>query len=828
MWKKFLSAVVILGLFSTSAVSALEVTGGTGSGATIPSYISSFQVTPATFNPGANQTATVSFNLSAGAGIYAYAVDTAFNVYAIAGSAVSPAQTSAGNVSYTWYGRSGNTAGGTVLANGSYTIRAFAYSGNNIVDSDTGTVTISSQVAEPTSAPQISGLTASPSTFSAQNNEDTEVSFRVDQDAYLTVTVVESAKGGLVDVRTFSNYSGDDWYAMNRDHSINWDGKNNNGEVVADGSYTIEVKAINDNGSRTAKTTVQITTAVVSSDIIRDFQLDPSGSWDPTDDEELEISFELNREVDSLRIDAKKGSKTIEILDEDDADDDDYEESWDGTDDDGDYVSEGAWDIIIRADNDSITRTINVVYEKPTITDAFVTKSSFDAEENEFTTLVFKVDTAAEVTVELMQGTRRELKLLDEVSVQKNKWYTVEWNGLDEDGEEADEGRDWKFKITAENEIDDDISDSETVEVDLEEDDVSSNKSNVTNDYVVPVILDEDFQMSATIAYCIDEAADVLLAVYEGTSTSGRAEIELLDYVNQSAGCHTVQWNGLDEDNKELDEGVYSYKLISRTEGNHKDTEVGKFVVGTVGNYVFDDDDDDDDDNCDDFGGCLPPPPTDCGGYWDTGSLGNNTEMCEAISWVTKEGIFTGYADGSYRPYNYINRAEVLKVVLNAFDNMVILPLDGTSQGFPDVDSHAWYMPYVRTARFYAMLEGYPDGQAKLGNHVNRVEFLKFVLEAAQSFSGYYIPNYGFSNYADVEVGSWYSNYAGVAYDYMLFNEYYHNGQYNLQPADLVQRGEVALLLYRMHINGLLDGTNSGFPAAGNGYYDSMNVPLYY
>ena len=43
---------------------------------------------------------------------------------------------------------------------------------------------------------------------------------------------------------------------------------------------------------------------------------------------------------------------------------------------------------------------------------------------------------------------------------------------------------------------------------------------------------DEDFYASTTIYYCIDEAADILLAVYEGTSTSGRAEFELLDYVN--------------------------------------------------------------------------------------------------------------------------------------------------------------------------------------------------------------------------------------------------------------------------------------------------------
>ena len=118
-------------------------------------------------------------------------------------------------------------------------------------------------------------------------------------------------------------------------------------------------------------------------------------------------------------------------------------------------------------------------------------------------------------------------------------------------------------------------------------------------------------------------------------------------------------------------------------------------------------------------------------------------------------------------------------------------------------------MPYVRTAVFYGMLDGYGDGTARLENNVNRVELLKFVLEASNQFTGYefatgyYYPEsaYTYDFYADVAYDSnsmWFYDYANAAYQYELYNTYFVNGQEYLHPAQLVERGEVALLLYRM------------------------------
>ncbi len=809
MWKKFLAVMAILGLLSTSAFALAGDPQPGGNGGAV-SYIDNFSVTPATFNASKSESAKVEFDLSQAATVYVYVVN---EKYEIVGTLWDNVAAQAGHLVATWYGKVGNLQTGAALADGKYQVKAFALSNNAILDFDYKDVSIASTPVVNEQAPKISNLKADPLTFSAAGNEDTEISFNVDKDAYLTVAI----KKADTTVKTFADYD-NDWYKSTETHSINWNGKDNDAKLVTDGTYTVSVTAKDDNGTNTSTTSIEVkTTTTASKGVIKDLKLDPKTDWDPTD-EELSIEFELTSDVKSLTIEAKQGNKVIEILDDEWADDDDYEETWDGTDDDGDYVDEGTWEITVRADGDKVMQTVQLAYEKSEITSAFVTKESFDPSEDEFTNLVFKVDAASVVTVEVYKGSKKEFTLVDEEEVKKNRYYAVEWDGMDEDGDEVDFAKDWKFKITAENSTDDDIFSTATVEVDVEEDETSDKKSNVTNDYTDPIVFDEDGEDTMTIYYNIDEEAEVYLAIYKGESTSGKTEIELLDYVSQEAGSHNVEWNGKNDKNKELKDGIYSYKLISKI-GSHKETETGKFVVGNSGAIK------------DEPPVVEPPvveppvveppvvePPSvelECAFYYsDLNYMASDEELCEAISWVTERGIFSGYSDGTFKPYQNINRAEVLKVVLEAFD-VDLLPVNGSTEGFKDVDPYAWYMPYVRTAVANSMLDGYSDGTVKLENSVNRVELLKFVLEASKSFTGYefvtgyYYPTdyYYYDIYADVPYDQstmWFYEYANAAFQFDLYNTYYSNGKEYLKPAQLVERGEVALLLYRMYQAGLL------------------------
>lgn len=803
MWKKLLAVVaVVMTITSTTASALIVVPGGNPAGVTV---ISNLTVSPSTFDASKGEKATVSFGLSQSSEVYAYVLSKSTNE--VVTTLANHVQTLKGNVSYEFTGKSGNVA----LDDGAYTVKVFTSSNGVQTGADFKEVTIATVVVQNPLAPKVTALAADPSAFSAESDEDTDVSFEVDKDGYLGVVI----KKGASTVKTFADYDGNDFYRTSEDHSVNWNGTDDNGNKVANGTYTVVVTATNDSGTNTLTTNVEVQAAAVSSSgVIKDLTLDPSGTWDPTQDDELVIEYELTSTVKSLVVEAKNGNKVVEITDDSFVDDDDYTDTWDGTDEDGDYVSPGTWTITVRADGSKVSSDVKVEYDEPTFDDAFVTKKSFDPSENEWTTLAFRLEAAANVKVEVYKGSKKELTLVNNEHVSKNRWYTVDFNGMDRDGEEVERGSDWKFRITAENETENDLEVVKTVEFDVAEDDVSDDKSNVTVDYMSPAAFDDERSEALVLGYSIDEDAEVYAAIYEGTSTGGKAEIELMDYEEQSAGSHTVQWDGRDEDGKKLKDGTYTYKIISRANGSHKDTEVGEFVIGNSG----------------DFGGIIVEPPTpesDCDAYWDLSKI-NNSELCDAITWVTNEGIFGGYTDGSFQPYQSINRAEMLKVVLRAFGNAVsLLPADGTTQGFGDVDANGWYMPYVRTAKFYGMLYGYSNGtEARLSNKITRVEALKFALEASEAFTNYTIKPYSYIYYADVNPADsnqkWFLNYVSEAYAYILLNERYDNesGKYFIDPYQEIQRGEVALLLYRMNKHNLLG--NTGWTQTGGDYGYTM------
>ena len=99
----------------------------------------------------------------------------------------------------------------------------------------------------------------------------------------------------------------------------------------------------------------------------------------------------------------------------------------------------------------------------------------------------------------------------------------------------------------------------------------------------------------------------------------------------------------------------------------------------------------------------------------------------EAISFLKNEGVIQGYPDGSFKPENNVSRVEVLKFILEGIDAKIA---DTKSLPFSDTDSSAWYANYLQTALYLGIVNGYPDGTFKPGNTVNKAEFLKMLIEA--------------------------------------------------------------------------------------------------
>ncbi len=157
-----------------------------------------------------------------------------------------------------------------------------------------------------------------------------------------------------------------------------------------------------------------------------------------------------------------------------------------------------------------------------------------------------------------------------------------------------------------------------------------------------------------------------------------------------------------------------------------------------------------------------------------------------AISNLYNMGIVSGYPDGSFRPDSELNRAELLKILIEMYygtpDETVY------KNCFADV-AEDWYAKYVCYAKEQGWVSGYSDNAFRPANSVNKVEALKMMLEV---FGQEMIPANG-AVFEDVVSGEWYSDYVNTAKELGLLEE---TGSY--YPGNNITRGGVSENIYRL------------------------------
>ncbi len=269
---------------------------------------------------------------------------------------------------------------------------------------------------------------------------------------------------------------------------------------------------------------------------------------------------------------------------------------------------------------------------------------------------------------------------------------------------------------------------------------------------------------TTTLSYDLNVTSDVRIEILDGTDVVK----EVYSGV-QTSGTHTAVWDGTDNNNDFVTEKTYEFEIYA---------ENSEGYASQKGNVTVD----------------FSANQQDCAGFSD---VSYNDPICPAITYVKNEGIFDGYADGTFRPGDIINRAETTKVILLGF-NIPILPDDGTDLGFSDVIINAWYMTYLRTGQHEGIIEGYGDGTFKPDQQVNKVEMLKIFLETSGvDLTGVVSTT---DPYNDTPNDVWYSKYVQFSKDYALVDA---DASGNFYPAEGMERGNVAKLFYRFDQAGL-------------------------
>lgn len=164
--------------------------------------------------------------------------------------------------------------------------------------------------------------------------------------------------------------------------------------------------------------------------------------------------------------------------------------------------------------------------------------------------------------------------------------------------------------------------------------------------------------------------------------------------------------------------------------------------------------------------------------------VNQNVSYYDEITKLAKLGIVKGYGDTKkFLPLRKVNRAEILKMVLNSFAKDISAYIfDGSDVENPFVDAivSEWYFPYVLAGVNFEIIEGYPDGSFKPARNIIRVEVLKLALESAGI-------NVGTSNGSD-----WYEPYKNWAVEHGLY------GQNAFVANEEITRAEAAYIIVKV------------------------------
>lgn len=156
-----------------------------------------------------------------------------------------------------------------------------------------------------------------------------------------------------------------------------------------------------------------------------------------------------------------------------------------------------------------------------------------------------------------------------------------------------------------------------------------------------------------------------------------------------------------------------------------------------------------------------------------------NSPYKTSIEYLKDKGVVEGYPDGTFGPDRKVNRAEIIKIILEA---SIKEDVGHQLNCFPDVRGE-WFAKYVCYAKEKGIIKGYPDGKFKPSQNVNVVESLKMGIE---SFSVTIPP---FSS------GPWYKKYAEFSHNNNIFS------RYSILPQKDMTRGEMAYLIHQLMLD---------------------------
>lgn len=149
----------------------------------------------------------------------------------------------------------------------------------------------------------------------------------------------------------------------------------------------------------------------------------------------------------------------------------------------------------------------------------------------------------------------------------------------------------------------------------------------------------------------------------------------------------------------------------------------------------------------------------------------------DAINYVQEEGIVSGYEDGTFKPEQILNRAELLKIVIETYYNESDFDSFSSEKCFNDVSAGTWYTKYICFAKNEGFVSGYDGNVFKPGQSISFVEAVKIAMDVSgeYNFSSGDLVHYGDEWYQGSVCSAAASAY--IPPDINSFDQYFSRGQ---------------------------------------------------
>lgn len=155
------------------------------------------------------------------------------------------------------------------------------------------------------------------------------------------------------------------------------------------------------------------------------------------------------------------------------------------------------------------------------------------------------------------------------------------------------------------------------------------------------------------------------------------------------------------------------------------------------------------------------------------------------------EGVISGKDATHFAPNDQISRAELTKIALNAFDEILLTKEEIKSKNvkeFSDVSEDDWFYTYLYSlTSSVGSINGYADGSFHPNAPVTRAEALKILI--ASGIMVDFPDSYKLKLFSDVKADDWFSIYISNAVN-AGFVDGYSDGAF--RPNDYVTRAEAA------------------------------------